>query len=261
MSRLLTVILLALATFAAGAEAPSLTLAVASNMSACIERLDAEFIKQHPGVEIKVATGASGNFFAQISNGAPFEVFISADMDYPRKLVAAGLAEADTLRPYALGRLALWTNTPGINPGRGRIVFTAASTNKIAIANPDTAPYGRAAIEALDRLGVLATAKTKLVIGENVAQAAQFVQSGNADVGLVPYSLLVVPPLKGVGLYILLPGGVYSPIEQGAVVTHKGSSNPLARAYLSFLGSDAARSIIEDSGYALPDAGAGKPGT
>ncbi|GAC1631142.1 MAG: molybdate ABC transporter substrate-binding protein [Nevskia sp.] len=225
-------------------------------MAVCVESLNAEFAKRHPGVELKVATGASGNFYAQISNGAPFEVFISADMDFPRKLVDAGLAERDTLRPYAYGRLALWTNTPGINPGRGRTVFTAVSTTKIAIANPETAPYGRAAMEAMESLNVAEAAKPKLVLGENVAQTIQYVQTGSAEIGLVPYSLLIVPPLKGVGIYILLPGASYSPIEQGAVVTKQGAANPLAKAYVEFLGSDAAKAILDANGYAQPEAAA-----
>jgi len=255
MLRHLLAISLALAALnsRAGAPAPTLSMAVAANMAVCVESLNAEFVMLHPGVEMKVSTGASGNFFAQIKNGAPFEVFISADMDYPRKLIDAGLAERDSLTLYALGRLALWTNTPGINPGRGRTVFKAESTTKIAIANPDTAPYGRAAMEAMEKLNVLEAAKPKLVIGENVAQAVQFVQSGNAEIGLVPYSLLVVPPLKGVGIYVLLPGASYAPIEQGAVVTQKGAANPLAKAYIEFLKSDAAKAILEENGYALPE--------
>lgn len=260
LRRLIPLLLLA-CSFAGRADAPagSLTMAVAANMAVCVEALNAEFKRAHPGAELKVATGASGNFFAQIKNGAPFELFISADMDYPRKLVEAGLAQGETLRPYAYGRLALWTNTPGINPGRGRTVLTAESTTKIAIANPETAPYGRAAMEALQKLEVLEAAKPKLVVGESVSQAVQFVQSGNAEIGFVPYSLLVVPPLKGVGLYILLPAGSYTPIAQGVVVTQKGAGNPLAKAYLDFLGSETAHAILEANGYALSDPLAEKP--
>lgn len=255
MRRLIAAIL-SLACLAARADASTLTQAVAANMSVCVEALNAEFAKTHPGIQFKTATGSSGNFYAQISNGAPFEVFVSADMDYPRKLVAAGFAQRDTLRRYALGRLALWTNTDGINPGRGRTVFVSPSTTKIAIANPDTAPYGRAAIEAMQKLQVADLVKDKLVIGDSVAQTVQYVQSRNAEIGLVPYSLLVVPPLKGVGLYIVLPGGSYTPIEQGAVVTNRGAANPLAKAYVDFLGSDAAKKILEDNGYALPEVAA-----
>ena len=260
LRRLLPLLLVftTLSTRADGASG-SLTMAVAANMAVCVEALNAEFKHSHPDAELKVATGASGNFFAQIKNGAPFELFISADMDYPRKLVEAGLAQRDTLKPYAWGRLALWTTTPGINPGRGRTVLTAESTTKVAIANPDTAPYGRAAIEALKKLEVLDAVKPKLVVGESVAQAVQFVQSGNAEIGFVPYSLLVVPPLKGVGLYILLPAGSYTPIAQGVVVTQKGAGNPLAKAYLDFLGSDIAKAILEENGYALSDPLAEQP--
>jgi molybdate transport system substrate-binding protein len=239
----------------AQAEAPppaTLNIAVAADMAHCVEALDAAFSAQHPEVELKVATGASGDFFAQIKNGAPFEVFLSADMDYPRQLVKAGLANAKSLKPYALGRLALWTTTPGINPGRGRTVLTAASTMKIAIANPETSPYGRAAMMAVERLGVADAVKGKLVVGESVAQAAQFVQSGNAEIGFIPYSLLIVPPLKDVGIYILLPGGTYPEILQGAVVTQKGAKNPLAKAYVDFLGSAEARAIFEANGYEAP---------
>lgn len=236
----------------------TLTLAVAANMATCIEAIDAEFIRRHPGLEIKVATGASGNFFAQIRNGAPFEVFVSADMDFPRKLVEAGLADGKTFRPYAVGRLALWTNTPGINPGRGRALFGADYVKKIAIANPDTAPYGRAAMAALENLGVISVAKDKLVTGESVAQAVQFVQTGAAEIGFVPYSMVSTPPLKGVGQYVAMPAGSYPPIEQGVVVTARGAGNPLAAEFVAFMGSEIARAMLEESGYGLPGDAAAK---
>lgn len=241
---------------AAHAAAPppdTLNLAVAANMSDCVDALDAEFLKQAPGATLKVSTGASGVFYAQIKNGAPFDVFISADMDFPRKLTAEGEAQAETLKPYAYGRLALWTTVPGINPGRGWMLLVADYVKKIAIANPDTAPYGRAAMAVFEHLGFTERVKDKLVIGENIAQALQFTQTGNADLGFVAYSQLLRPSLRGVGVYVLLPENSYPPIEQGAVVTRHGKDNPLAARYLKFLAAPEAREILTRFGYGLPE--------
>jgi molybdate transport system substrate-binding protein len=250
--RVFVALLSLLAANAHAEDTQTLTVAAAANLAAVILPLDAAFEAQHPGTTVKVSTGASGNFFAQIKNGAPFEVFVSADMDFPKKLVEAKLADPATLTHYIDGRLALWTTNPKVDLSRGFGVLATPVVHKIAIANPDLAPYGRAAQAVLAKENLSEKVKDKLVIGENITQTLQFVQTGNADAGFVAFSLLKAPQLQGVGRYELLPDGSYPAIAQGAVVTQKGAGNPLAAAYVTFLSSLAAQKIFADYGYAPP---------
>lgn len=241
------------------AQAGTLLVAAASDLAHTMDELGAAFSKEEPGAKVKVAIGASGNFVAQISSGAPFDVFMSADMAYPRQLAKAGAADAATLRPYALGRLAVWSLDPRFDPVQGMAVFADPRLRRVAIANPDVAPYGRAARAALVRHGVWQGLKGKIVLGENVAQAAQFVQTGNAQLGVVSLASVVSPRLRGVGHYFVVPDSAAAPLEQGAIVTRHGMRNPLAPRFMRFLQSPAARAILVRDGFGLPPApGAGK---
>jgi molybdate transport system substrate-binding protein len=233
-------------------QAATLLVAAAADLSYCIDDLAAAFRKEAPQAQVRVSTGASGNFFAQIRNGAPFEVLLSADMDYPRELARLGAADGATLAPYAIGRIALWTADGRLDVAQGLPLLRDARVTRLAIANPDTAPYGRAAKAALERDGLWAAVQGKLVIGENIAQAAQFVQSGNAQLGIVSLASLRSPRLAGVGRYYLIPDAGLAPIEQGAIVTRRGRDNPLAARFVRFLGSPAARAILERNGFGLP---------
>jgi molybdate transport system substrate-binding protein len=253
MRYLLAVLLLALSP-ARAAETHELSVAAAADLSFCLDALDAEFVKANPGAQVKVATGASGNFYAQIQNGAPFDVFLSADMDYPRKLIESGDADAKSLSLYAVGHLALWSTNPAVDPAKGLGVLADPQVKKLAIANPEHAPYGRSARAALQQAGLWDQLQDKIVLGENIAQTAQFVQSGNADAGLVAYSLLKAPKLAGVGRYFMLPEDSYPRLEQGVVITKHGAANPLAPKYLDFLASPAARKVFEQYGFLLPQA-------
>lgn len=252
MKKLLMIFLATL--LALPARAAPLLVAAASDLGYCMDDLAAAFRRQVPGAELKVSLGASGNFFAQIGNGAPFEVFMSADMDYPRQLVKLGMAEGATLAPYAVGRIALWTLDPRFDPAKGTAVLRDARVTRIAIATPATAPYGRAAQAALERDGLWAPLQPKIVIGQNIAQAAQFVQSGNAQFGIVSLAALHAPKLATVGRYYVIPDAGLAPIEQGAVVTKAGAANPLAARFVQFLQSAPARAIFARSGYSLPAA-------
>jgi molybdate transport system substrate-binding protein len=234
----------------------TLSIAAAADLVFCLDALDVEFKKIHPDAELKVSSGSSGNFFAQIQNGAPFDVFLSADLKYPRGLVAAGLADGATLTPYALGRIVLWTTRPEVNLDDGLNGLRSEQIKKIAIANPDHAPYGRAAKEALQHEKLWDAVQSKLVVGENIAQTAQFVQSGNADAGIVALSLVLAPANKGVGKYVEIPDAFHAPIEQGMVITRHGKENPLAAQYLEFLRSKQARTIFDTYGFRLPPAAA-----
>ncbi|MGZ5199623.1 MAG: molybdate ABC transporter substrate-binding protein [Telluria sp.] len=233
------------------AQAAPLLVAAASDLAWCTGELAAAFHAEAPDAELKFSTGSSGNFFAQIRNGAPFEVFLSADTGYPSQLARLGAADGRTLTTYAIGRLALWTLDGNVDLGRGLAVLRDPRSGRLAIANPATAPYGRAARALLERNGLWDTVQPKLVIGENIAQTAQFVQSGNAQLGMVSLSLLRSPRLAGVGRYIVLPDGD-GPIEQAAIVTTAGRDNPLAARFVRFLASPAARAIFERHGFALP---------
>lgn len=246
-------ILLLAATLAGPALARPLLVAAASDLGYCIDELVGAYRKTAPGVEPKVSLGASGNFFAQIRNGAPFEVFLSADMDYPRQLGKLGAADGATLLPYAIGRIALWSIDPRLDPARGLAALVAdARVKRVAIANPDTAPYGRAAKAALVRDGVWDKVQAKLVVGENIAQTAQFVQTGNAQLGIVSFATLHARALKGAGRHALLPANGLAPIEQGAIVTTAGAGNPHASAFVRFLASPPARLILARHGFSLP---------
>ncbi|KQQ88659.1 molybdate ABC transporter substrate-binding protein [Massilia sp. Leaf139] len=241
------------ATLSMPALARPLLVAAASDLGYCIDELVGAYRKTAPDAEPKVSLGASGNFFAQISNGAPFDVFLSADMDYPRQLAKLGAADGATLLPYAIGRIALWSLDPQVDPQRGLAALVAdPNVRRLAIANPVTAPYGRAAKAALVRAGLWDEVQAKLVVGENIAQTAQFVQTGNAQIGIVSYATLHATKLKGVGRHALLPATGMAPIEQGAIVTRAGAANPHASGFIRFLASPEARAILARNGFNLP---------
>ena len=232
--------------------AESVSIAAAANLVHALDALDTEFVRTSPETNVTTASGASGSLVAQIKNGAPFDLFLSADLDYPNSLVAAGLADGKSLKTFATGRLVLWTTRPGLelNPIAGAVRDPAVK--KIAVANLDTAPYGRAARQALEKLGVWGDAQSKLVIGENISQAAQFVATGNADLGFVALSLVLAPNLAGKGRWVEVPADLHDPLAHGAVLTMRGAANPAAKKYLEFLSGDAAKKILRDYGYSVP---------
>lgn len=236
------------------ASAAPLLVAAASDLAYCIDDLAAAFRKEVPDAELKISTGASGNFFAQIRHGAPFHVFLSADMMYPTQLAKAGAADGATLRPYAIGRIVLWTTDPRFDVSQGLAVLRDPRATRIAIGNPDTAPYGRAAKAVLERDKLWEAVQPRLVIGENIAQAAQFVQTGNAQLGIVSLATVRAPKMAGVGRYHLISDAGVAPIEQGAIVTRAGAGQPLAARFVRFLASPSARAILERNGFSLPPA-------
>lgn len=246
-------LLLCLAVPGAGARAAeTVAIAAASDLVFCLDALQAEFARTEPAVTVRITTGSSGNFFAQIRHGAPFDLFLSADVLYPRQLAAAGAADGRTLALYAIGRLVLWTTRPDLDPADPAALVRHPAVKKFAIANPEHAPYGRAAREALVALGVWPEVRSRIVLGENIAQTAQFVQTGNADAGIVALSLVQAPALQGVGRWRELPESLYQPLEQAFVLTTAGARNPAAARYAAFLRSPAARAIFERYGFRLP---------
>ena len=229
------------------AEPHKLTLAAAADLNFALEEISREFRAAHPDVDLGIAYGSSGNFYAQIRNQAPFDVFLSADVEYPRKLVEDGIGARDSLFVYAVGRIVVWV--PASSPLDPSTALRAASVRHVAIANPQHAPYGRAAVAALRSLGVYDGVERKLVLGENVAQTLQFVQSGAADVGIVALSLALAPPVRGQGRYWEVPGTAYPKIEQGGLILKDSKA---AREFRSFLLGAVARRILKEYGFSLP---------
>lgn len=234
------------------ASAQTLYIAAASDLVFCLDELNIAFKKQMPSADLKVTAGSSGNFFAQIKNGAPYEVYLSADMHYPRELAKDGFADAGTLTPYAIGRVVLWTVNPQIDVSRGLAVLADPAVKRIALANPEHAPYGRAGKAAIEAAGLWNQVSAKVVMGENISQTAQFVQTGNAEAGLIALSLVKAPKMAGIGKYFLIPESAHPVLEQGAILTTKGTANSLARQYMQFLRSAEARAIFDRYGFTLP---------
>ena len=248
----LLLLLAGLLCMGAAQAADTLTIAAAADLTLCLDDLNAAFRNSHPDADLKTTTGSSGNFLAQIRNGAPFDVFLSADMSYPRELVKAGQADESSLTLYATGHIVLWSTNPAVEVGKGLAVLDSAAVKKFAIANPDVAPYGRAAKAALQSAGLWQQLQPKLVSGENIAQTAQFVQSGNVDAGIVALSFVLSPKVAGTGKYYRIAEDQYPVLEQGAVITAKGAGNPLAKSYIEFLRSPEARAVFDKYGFLLP---------
>jgi len=240
--------------WAGAVETSTLSVAAAANLKSAFEEVARLFQAKHPGVEVKATFGASGTFFAQIANGAPFDLFLSADSEFPAKVVEQGLADGKAFT-YAYGKLVVWVpkDSKLDLDGKGLAALADPSVRKIAIANPDVAPYGRAARAALEKAGVYESVKARLVMGQNVNQAAQFAQSGNAQAAFLPLSLASVPPLSTEGRAWLVPPGSHPRVEQAGVVLQGTKQPALARELAAFLVGDAARQVFARNGYDLPE--------
>ncbi len=234
----------------AGAR-PTVSVAAASNLVYALDDLANAFRTTHPDIDLLLSTGASGSLVAQIRHGAPCDVFVSADRDYPQALVDAGLADPASLTVFATGRLALWTTRDAL--ALDSIPHVVREARKLALANPDTAPYGRAAQHLLATLDLTAVAAPKIVLGENITQTAQFVETGHADAGFVALSLVLSPRLKNRGRFLEVPANLHPPLQHAAILTPRGTANPAARRFLEFLRSTTAREILRRHGYAIPE--------
>jgi molybdate transport system substrate-binding protein len=234
-------------------SAQEITVAAAADLSTALPEIAAAYTKQ-TGQPIKLSFGSSGNLTNQIQNGAPFDVFFSADESYPAQLVEKDLAQKDSLYRYAVGRLVLWVpnELPLDVQKLGMQALLDPSVKKIAIANPLHAPYGRAAEAALKHLGVYDQIASKLVLGENISQAAQFVESGNAQAGLIALSHALSPALKGKGHYWTVPLDAYPTLNQAAVVLSKSTNPEAARTFLEFVRGPDGTSLLKNYGFSLP---------
>ena len=246
-------IILAAARGSAAEPRRPIAVAVAANLKPAFEEIAARFEATRPGVAVRATYGSSGNFLAQIVNGAPFDLFLSADGAYPAQVVERGLADGEAFT-YARGRLAAWVpNGSKLDlEAKGLAALLDPSVRKVAIANPKVAPYGRAAVTALERAGVHERLADRLVIGENVAQAAQFAESGNAQAALVPLSLARSPPLATAGRAWVVPASAHDPIAQAGVVLRGARDPSLALDLAAFVAGPAAREILARYGYDPP---------
>ena len=252
----LAVSIAALLGLAPEAFAGELVVAAASDLSGPIREIITDFEKQ-TGHTVKLTLGSSGNFHAQITNGAPFDVFLSADLGYVRNLESAALTEPNSVYIYAIGRIVLWVprNSPVNIEGLGMKTLLQPQVRRIAIANPDHAPYGRAAVSAMEAAGVYSAVKDKLVLGENISQTAQFVQSGAADVGIIALSLALSDTMKAQGKYVEVLLNTYPRMEQGAVIlkqAQRAGHFAAAQQFLDALRGASGRAVLQRYGFSLP---------
>jgi molybdate transport system substrate-binding protein len=226
-----------------------LTIAAASDLQAALPEILKGF-EREARATVTVSFGSSGNFFAQIQNGAPYDVYLSADIDYPRQLIASKYADASSLYRYATGRLVLWTRQDsGIDVTRGLTIVKEPRVKRIAIANAKLAPYGRAAEAALRTAHLYDVVRPKLVIGDNISQTAQLVDSGNADVGIIALSLARGPALRASGRYVDIPESAHPPIEQAAVIVAASKNKELARELLAYLKRPEVAGLFHQFGF------------
>lgn len=232
------------------ASAGNLAIAAAADLQFAMNEIVAAFRQARPDDQIDVIYGSSGKFYTQIQQGAPFDLYFSADIAFPRGLEEKGLSVGPT-RPYAIGRIVLWSNTRDASQ-MTLADLTDPTIDKVAIANPRHAPYGKRAEEALRSVGLWDALQGKLVQGENIAQTAQFVQTGNADVGIIALSLALNPALRAAGGYHLIDATLHQPLEQGFIIMKRAEKNPLANVFAEFMGGKEARAIMIRYGFVLP---------
>jgi len=234
--------------------AQEFTIAAAADLQFAMQDIATRFEKQS-GKKVKAVYGSSGNFFQQIQNGAPFDMFFSANLDYPKRLEAAGLVEQGTYYSYAMGKIVIWVpNDSKVDLNSGMRALLDPGIKKIAIANPQHAPYGQAAAAAMQKEGVYEKAADKFVLGENISQTASFVVSGSADVGMVALSLALSPNMKGKGRYVEVPTEDYPAIEQACVILSSSKNKEAAREFLSFVQTPAMTEVLRTYGFDIPPA-------
>lgn len=248
--------ILAFASISSHAQAAKprslLFVAAAADLTSAMQQISADYTKM-TGVTVKLSFGSSGAITQQIENGAPFDLFFSADMDYPRQLISRGDADDASLSEYAVGKLVLWVPADSaLDPTKGMNILLDPSVKKIAIANPQHAPYGRAAVAALKHAGLYDRISNRLVLGENIAQAAQFVESGNAQAGFVALAHAVAPGMQRKGRYWEVPAEYYPPLAQGAVIISSSQHKKEAADFLEYVKTKPVAEILEKYGFTVP---------
>jgi molybdate transport system substrate-binding protein len=229
--------------------AQEITVAAAADLQFAMQDIAEQFQKE-TGKNVKLIFGSSGSFFQQIQNGAPFDMFFSADLNYPKKLEAAGLTEAGSYCQYAKGRIVLWVlKDSALDVSSGLKSLLNPNIRKIAVANPQHAPYGQAAVAAMQKEGIYDKVKDKFVLGENISQTASFVVSGSADLGIVALSLALSPSMRDKGRYVEIPTDEYPPIEQAGVILSSSKNKQVAKQFLSFVKTTAVADTLRRYGF------------
>jgi molybdate transport system substrate-binding protein len=232
--------------------AQEITVAAAADLQFAMQDVAARFQKE-TGKTVKAIYGSSGNFFQQIQNGAPFDMFFSANLDFPKKLEAAGLIEPGSYYQYARGKIVIWVPKESkVDVTSGMKALLDPSIKKIAVANPQHAPYGQAAVAAMQKEGIYEKVKDKFVLGENISQTASFVVSGAADVGIIALSLALAPNMKDKGRSADVPPEDYPPIEQACVILASSKNKDTARQFLSFIKTGAIGDVFRSYGFEVP---------
>lgn len=243
------VIILVLLALSISLQAQKVKIAAAADLRYAMDDIVSLYKQSNPTADIEVIYGSSGNAYTQISNGAPYDMYFSADIMYPRKLKEAGLTITEP-KLYAIGRIVLWSST--LDVSKGLVVLTEKSNIKIATANPDHAPYGERSVEALKYYKYYEKVEKQLIFGENISQAAQFCLTGNADAGLLALSIALSPAMTGKGKYFLIDSKSHKPLEQAYVILKQAKDNKTAFAFAEFIASKPAREIFEKYGFTLP---------
>jgi molybdate transport system substrate-binding protein len=253
LRRLVVLVALVLGLGGTLCKGQEITVAAAADLQFVMQEVASRF-KKETGKTVKLIYGSSGNFFQQVQNGAPFDMFFSANLDYPKKLEASGLTEPGTLYQYAIGKIVIWVpNDSKLDVSAGLRSLLDASIKKIAVANPQHAPYGQAAVAAMRKENIYDKVAEKFVLGENISQTASFVVSGSADVGIVALSLALSPNMKDRGRYVEIPGGEYPPIEQACVILKSSKQKDTAKAFLNFTKTPAVAELFRINGFAVPN--------
>jgi len=233
--------------------AQEITVAAAADLQFAMQEVGTRF-QQESGKTVKLIYGSSGNFAQQLQNGAPFDMFFSANLDYPRQLEAAGLTVPGTFYQYAIGKIVVWVpNDSKLDLSSGLKALLNPSIKKIAIANPQHAPYGKAAVAAMQKENIYDQVKDKFVLGENISQTASFVASGSAEVGIIALSLALSPNMKDKGRYAEVDAGDYPAIEQACVIMRSSKNKDIAQQFLKFIQSPPIRELFKKYGFAIPN--------
>ncbi|MGA3210444.1 MAG: molybdate ABC transporter substrate-binding protein [Terriglobales bacterium] len=248
--------LIAILAVALGSQfsaAQEITVAAAADLQFAMQDIAARF-QRETGKSVKLTYGSSGNFYQQIQNGAPFDMFFSADLEYAKKLEAAGLTDPGSYHQYARGKIVIWVlKDSKLDLSAGMKALLDPAVKKIAIANPKHAPYGQAAVAAMQKENIYEKVKDELVLGENISQTASFVVSGSAAVGIVALSLALSPTMKDKGRYVEIPAGEYPPIDQACVVLSSSKNKETARQFLSFIKTATTAETLRNYGFEVAD--------
>jgi molybdate transport system substrate-binding protein len=253
LTRLLVVVVLVFGLNSGLCTAQEITVAAAADLQFAMQEIGTRF-QQESGKTVKLIYGSSGNFAQQLQNGAPFDMFFSANLDYPKQLETAGLTEPGSFYQYAVGKIVVWvSNDSKLDLNSGLKALLDPSIKKIAIANPQHAPYGKAAVAALQKENIYDQVKDKFVLGENISQTASFVASGAADVGIIALSLALSPNMKDKGRYAEVPASDYPAIEQACVIMRSSKNKDIAQQFEKFIQSAPTKDLLKKYGFGIPN--------